>query len=101
MGMEKDIINLYRKAATEMPEDVVNAIKKAKNTENSPTGKDILAKIIDNIELAEAEAKMIKRRLVVMEKAMDQEPKTLGWKMRARVGTRMRWYEEVEEVQRT
>jgi hypothetical protein len=32
---------------------------------------------------------------------MDQAPKTLAWKMRAKVGKRVRWYEEVEEVQRT
>ena len=32
---------------------------------------------------------------------MDAAPKTLGWKMRATVGKRLRWYEEVEEVQRT
>lgn len=54
-----------------------------------------------NIALAEAEAQTIKKRLVAMQKAMDQEPKTLSWKMRAKVGTRLRWYEEVEEVQRT
>ena len=33
--------------------------------------------------------------------AMDGVPKTRGWKLRARLGTRVRWYEEVEEVQRT
>jgi hypothetical protein len=53
------------------------------------------------IELEEQEALTIKRRLVAIEKAMDDAPKTMAWKMRARVGTRVRWYEEVEEVQRT
>jgi hypothetical protein len=53
------------------------------------------------VELDEEEAQAIKRRLVAMEKAMDEAPKTMAWKMRARVGTRMRWYDEVEEVQRT
>lgn len=53
------------------------------------------------IELEEEEALTIKRRLVAIEKAMDHAPKTMAWKMRARVGTRVRWYEEVEEVQRT
>lgn len=51
--------------------------------------------------LDEQEAQTIARRLVTLEKAMDDAPKTMGWKMRARVGTRVRWYEEVEEVQRT
>jgi hypothetical protein len=53
------------------------------------------------VELDEEEAQTIKRRLVAIEKAMDEAPKTMAWKMRARVGTRMRWYDEVEEVQRT
>jgi len=55
----------------------------------------------EEIELDEPEAQTIKRRLVAMQKAMDEAPKTLGWRMRARVGKRVRWYEEVEEVQRT
>jgi hypothetical protein len=54
-----------------------------------------------SIELDQADAQTIKRRLVAIQKAMDDAPKTMGWKMRARVGTRVRWYEEVEEVQRT
>jgi hypothetical protein len=54
-----------------------------------------------DIELDEAKAQTIKRRLVTLQKAMDEAPKTMAWKMRAKVGTRVRWYEEVEEVQRT
>jgi hypothetical protein len=53
------------------------------------------------IDLEQEEAQTIKRRLVALQKAMDEAPKTLGWKMRAKVGKRVRWYEEVEEVQRT
>jgi hypothetical protein len=53
------------------------------------------------VELDESDAQTIKRRLVAIQKAMDLAPKPLAWKMRARVGTRVRWYEEVEEVQRT
>ncbi len=30
--------------------------------------------------------------------AIDAAPKTLGWKARARVGERVRWYETPEEV---
>jgi hypothetical protein len=55
----------------------------------------------DEIDLGEEEAQTIKRRLVSIQKAMDNAPKSMGWKMRAKVGTRVRWYEEVEEVQRT
>jgi hypothetical protein len=55
----------------------------------------------DSIELDPEDAQTIKRRLVAIQIAMDNAPKTMGWKMRARVGKRVRWYEEVEEVQRT
>jgi hypothetical protein len=53
------------------------------------------------VELEEQEAETIMKRLVALERAMDDAPKTMAWKMRARIGTRVRWYEEVEEVQRT
>ncbi|HFD40713.1 MAG TPA: hypothetical protein ENJ31_12800 [Anaerolineae bacterium] len=52
------------------------------------------------VDLDEGEAQLIKKRLVAIQKAMDKEPKTLAWKMRAKIGTRIRWSEEVEEVQR-
>jgi hypothetical protein len=32
--------------------------------------------------------------------AMEREPKSRAWKLRARVGERRRWYEDVEEVER-
>ncbi len=54
-----------------------------------------------SIELDAQDAQTILKRLVALERAMDDAPKTMAWKMRARVGTRVRWYEEVEEVQRT
>jgi hypothetical protein len=54
-----------------------------------------------DVALDPEEAQVIKKRLVKLQKTMDEAPKTLAWKMRARVGTRVRWYEEVEEVQRT
>jgi hypothetical protein len=30
---------------------------------------------------------------------MDQEPKSLAWRLRARVGDRVKWYKDVDEVQ--
>jgi hypothetical protein len=62
-----------------------------------------LAEFVDNgeVELDETQKQTIKDRLAAIQQAMDAAPKTRGWKLRARVGTRMRWYEEVEEVQRT
>ena len=30
---------------------------------------------------------------------IEQEPKSLAWRLRARVGDRVKWYREVDEVQ--
>jgi hypothetical protein len=62
-----------------------------------------LGEFLDNgeVELDEAEKQTIKEHLAAIQTAMDAAPKTRGWKLRSRVGTRVRWYEEVEEVQRT
>ncbi len=62
-----------------------------------------LRTIVDEaeIDLDADEVQTVRRRIVALEKAMDDAPKSMAWKMRARVGTRVRWYEEVEEVQRT
>jgi len=53
-----------------------------------------------SVELEEAQVQVVKQRLEAIQSAMDAAPKTLAWKMRAKVGTRVRWYQEVEEVQR-
>jgi hypothetical protein len=43
---------------------------------------------------------LINTRLDKLQAAMDEAPKPMAWKIRARVGTRVPWYDEVEEVQR-
>jgi hypothetical protein len=40
-------------------------------------------------------------RIDRLEAALDAAPKTRGWKLRARIGERKRWYEDPEEVDRT
>lgn len=42
----------------------------------------------------------INGRLDVLQAAMDRAPKPLAWKLRAKLGTKVPWYDEVEEVQR-
>lgn len=42
----------------------------------------------------------IEKSIETIIKRMDSEPKTLRWKTRARIGTRMKWYEEVDDVHR-
>jgi hypothetical protein len=43
---------------------------------------------------------LVNERLTKLQTAMDAAPKPMAWKLRARVGTRVPWYDEVEEVQR-
>ena len=52
------------------------------------------------VALDQAQVGTVVERLEAIQAAMDAPPKNLAWKMRAKVGTRVRWYEEVEEVQR-
>ncbi len=50
--------------------------------------------------LDEAQKHTVHARIDAVRQAMQQAPKTPAWKLRDRVGTRVRWYNEVEEVQR-
>ena len=40
---------------------------------------------------------LIQDRINVLLEAIEAAPKTLGWKMRSKIGTRSRWYQEVSE----
>ena len=42
----------------------------------------------------------ISGRLDKLQAAMDRAPKPMAWKLRARLGTKVPWYDEVEEVHR-
>ncbi len=42
----------------------------------------------------------VRTRSRAIRDAIEAEPKTRKWRLRARVGARMRWYEEVGEVER-
>jgi hypothetical protein len=54
----------------------------------------------DTLPLAESERSVIKKRIGEILKTFETMPKSLAWQMRDKVGTRVRWYEEVEEVAR-
>lgn len=51
-------------------------------------------------ELTPAERDTIRGRVRQLEDAIEQAPKTGRWKMRARVGDRVRWYEDPEEIEK-
>lgn len=45
-------------------------------------------------------AELVRSRIDAIASAMEQEPKSRAWKLRARIGERKRWYDEPEEVDR-
>ena len=54
----------------------------------------------EGLNLTETERGSILKRISEINQAVAATPKTLAWQMRDKVGTRVRWYEEVEEVDR-
>lgn len=48
--------------------------------------------------LTEEQRRLVDERVELLSEALEQHPKTLAWRMRARVGERVRWYEEPEEI---
>ena len=54
----------------------------------------------DKLNLTGAERNVILKHISEINRALDAMPRSLAWQMRDKVGTRVRWYEEVEEVDR-
>lgn len=52
------------------------------------------------VNLTEPERGVIVKRIGEILRTFETMPKSLAWQMRDKVGTRVRWYEEVEEVAR-
>jgi hypothetical protein len=52
------------------------------------------------LNLTEAERSLILKRVSEIQRTFETMPKSMAWQMRDKVGTRVRWYEEVEEVDR-
>jgi hypothetical protein len=42
----------------------------------------------------------INERITTLEQMIEKAPKSLGWKARGAIGTRVQWYNDVEEVER-
>jgi hypothetical protein len=54
---------------------------------------------LDRLELAADERDLVRARLDALWERVEQEPKPLRFRTRARVGDRTRWYEEPDEVE--
>jgi hypothetical protein len=53
-----------------------------------------------DVNLTPDERRIILDRVKKIQSAFEEMPKSLAWQMRDKVGTRIRWYTEVEEVAR-
>jgi hypothetical protein len=51
--------------------------------------------------MSPAQREVVRERLRGLTSTIESRPKSLGWKMRARVGTRVRWYQEVSGKEAT
>ncbi|HRQ32067.1 MAG TPA: hypothetical protein PLM89_03075, partial [Anaerolineales bacterium] len=54
----------------------------------------------ESLPLTEAERSLVQKRIAEIQRALETMPKSVQWKLRDKVGTRVRWYAEVEEVAR-
>lgn len=55
----QEVAQMCKEAAYYLPEDVYNALKKGRETEESPVGRDVLDQIIKNSEIARSEDRPI------------------------------------------
>lgn len=55
---------------------------------------------LETVEMDKPESDTLRARLGGLEAAMQNAPKSMKWKMRDRVGEKMKWYELPEEVRR-
>ena len=67
------------------------------------TVSDNLAKLkefTNKYPLPDQDKQIVTERISKLHELIEKQPKTLQWKLRARVGTSTKWYNDVEEVQR-
>ncbi len=64
----------------------------------STTNLDKVSKLMDDyIKLPEDERNTVKQRIGKLLNMIERHPKTMGWKIRSRIGAKQKWYTEVEE----
>ena len=62
-----------------------------------------LGKLDDFIEVClsrDNDRKDVKNKINLIREKIAAQPKSLGWKLRSKIGDRIKWYNDVEEVQR-
>lgn len=56
-------------------------------------------RLLEDVPIAEFERARIGERLAALLEAIEVAPKTIRWRARSRVGERVRWYEEPEDIE--
>lgn len=103
---EKDIVDtimLLREHG--LGEDGIDADRLARLCKNDwglwRTATENLGKVdrlLDNYVKDDEGRRVVRERLRALERRIDEEPATLRWKLRSRVGERLKWYRDVDEV---
>jgi hypothetical protein len=57
-------------------------------------------KVTNTQELSEDDRIDVGKKIRALSDILEKQPKTFGWKMRAKIGTKNKWYKDVEEVRR-
>jgi hypothetical protein len=57
-----------------------------------------LNEMLNQFALQPGQAERVRERVGELTQALDSAPKGAKWKMRARIGERVKWYEEPEEA---
>jgi hypothetical protein len=55
---------------------------------------------IDSYEVLRDDAEQIRKKITSLHQIIEEFPKSTRWKLRAKVGTRQKWYADVDEVSR-
>jgi hypothetical protein len=104
----KDVIILLREHEIgDKDEETINAKYIAKLLADdwgfyytATTNLNKIKKLLDHYnELVENDKKLIEDKIDGLLNIIEGEPKSLGWKMRAKIGTKKQWYRKVEEIQ--
>jgi hypothetical protein len=89
-------------------EDMINSARVAELTSKdwglyttTTINMDVLKERVHTVGLDQRAERRILDRLMTLQEAMQAAPKPTGWKLRNRIGMRLRWYDLPEEVQRT
>ena len=69
------------------------------------TNKLNLARIRKGLDIyrqpfSEQDVRNIGERLDLLEQMIEEVPKTMGWKLRAKIGPKVKWYNDVDDVER-